>query len=204
MHRSQGCGIFYKRYFRALLSFNLEQLSTVKKQLPFFVLFFVLPVIAMLAWWGLFSSASLEIGVSPTYHYVYLDAEGPYSKLSSKQNEVLFYMKQQNIAHGAEISIVLTDPRTTSYKALLARTGYIVQSEVQVKEPLKLGRIPPQKVAIAKIKAHPLLAYGKTYSVLLDYCKAHSMNLMLPTVEIYDQSVLRVEMPLEKKVGDND
>lgn len=204
MHRSQGCGIFYKRCFRALYSFNLEQLVTVKKQLPFFILFFVLPVIAMLAWWGLFSSASLKVGVSPAYDYVYLDAEGPYSKLSSKQNEVLFYMKQQKIAHGAEISIVLTDPRTTSYKALLARTGYIVQSGVQVKAPLKLGRVPPQKVATAQIKAHPLLAYGKTYSVLLDYCQTHSMQLMLPTVEIYDQSVLRVEMPLEKKVGDKD
>ena len=98
----------------------------MKKQLPYFVLFFVLPVVAMLAWWGLFSSASLEVGTSPAYDYVYLDAEGPYSKLSSKQNEVLFYMKQQNIAHGAAISIVLTDPRTTSYKELLARAGFVV------------------------------------------------------------------------------
>ncbi len=170
----------------------------MKKQLPYFVLFFVLPVIAMLIWWGLFSSASLEIGNSPAYDYVYLDAEGPYSKLTSKQKEVLFYMKQQNIVHGAEISIVLTDPRTTSYKELLARTGYIVESGVKVKEPLKQVHIAPQKVAIAKIKAHPLLAYGKTYSVLLDYCKAHKIKLQLPTVEIYDHSVLRVEMPLEK------
>lgn len=176
----------------------------MKKQLPYFVLFFVLPVIAMLIWWGLFSSASLEVGQSPAYDYVYLDAEGPYSKLTSKQNEVLFYMKQQNITRGAEISIVLTDPRTTSYKELLARTGYIVDSGVTVKEPLKKGHIAPQKVAIAKIKAHPLLAYGKTYSVLLDFCKAHKMKLPLPTVEIYDHSVLRVEMSLEKTAGVND
>ena len=175
----------------------------MKKQLPYFILFFVLPVIAMLAWWGLFSSASLEVGVSPAYDYVYLDAEGPYSKLSSKQNEVLFYMKQQNIAHGAAISIVLTDPRTTSYKELLARAGFVVDHAVEVKEPLKLGHIDPQKVVIAEIKAHPLLAYGKTYSVLLDYCKKHDMKLQLPTVELFDHSVLRVEMPLENKAGEN-
>jgi len=176
----------------------------VKKQLPYFVLFFVLPVIAMLTWWGLFSSASLEIGQSPTYDYVYLDAEGPYSKLASKQKEVLFYLKKQNIAYGAEISIVLTDPRTTSYKELLARTGYIVEPGAKVKEPLRVGRIETQKVAIAKIKAHPLLAYGKTYSALLDYCKSHHIKLPLPTVEIYDHSVLRVEMPLENTVKDSD
>ena len=173
----------------------------MKKQLPYFVLFFVLPVVAMLGWWGLFSSATLGIGTSPAYDYVYLDAEGPYSKLSSKQNEVLFYMKQQNIAHGAAISIVLTDPRTTSYKELLARAGFVVDHAVDVKEPLKLGHIAPQKVAIAQIKAHPLLAYGKTYSVLLDYCKKQNMKLQLPTVEIFDHSVLRVEMPLEAKAG---
>jgi len=72
---------------------------------------------------------------------------------------------------------------------------------VDVKEPLKLGHIDPQKVAIARIKAHPLLAYGKTYSVLLDYCKKQNMKLQLPTVEIFDHSVLRVEMPLEGKAG---
>ena len=171
----------------------------MKKQLPYFVLFFVVPVLAMLGWWGLFSSASLEVGTSPAYDYVYLDAEGPYSKLSSKQNEVLFYMKQQNIAHGAAISIVMTDPRTTSYKELLARAGFLVDHVAEVKAPLKLAHIDPQKVAIAQIKAHPLLAYGKTYSVLLDYCKKHDMKLQLPTVEIFDHSVLRVEMPLENK-----
>jgi hypothetical protein len=175
----------------------------VKKQLPYFILFFALPIIAVLWWWGLFSSASLEIGTSPAYDYVYLDAEGPYSKLSSKQNEVLFYMKQQNIAHEGSLSLVMTDPRTTSYKELLARTGFVVDHPVEVKEPLKLGHIDPQKVAIAQIKAHPLLAYGKTYSALLAYCKAHDMTLMLPTVEIFNHSVLRVEMPLEKKAGDN-
>jgi hypothetical protein len=188
--------------FTALLNQIYEQLSTVKKQLPYFVLFFVLPVVAMLAWWGLFTSASLEIGTSPAYDYVYLDAEGPYSKLSSKQNEVLFYMKQQNIAHGGAISIVLTDPRTTSYKDLLARTGFLIDHPVEIKGPLKLGHIDPQKVAISQIKAHPLLAYGKTYSVLLDYCKKQNIKLQLPTVEIFNHSILRVEMPLETKSGD--
>ncbi|MFZ9642162.1 MAG: GyrI-like domain-containing protein [Candidatus Methylopumilus sp.] len=174
----------------------------MKKQLPYFVLFFVLPVVAMLAWWGLFSSASLALETSPAYDYVYLDAEGPYSKLSSKQNEVLFYMKQQNIAHGAAIAIVMTDPRTTSYKALLARAGFLVDHPLEVKAPLKIGHIAPQKVAVAQIKAHPLLAYGKTYSVLLDYCKKQDMKLQLPTVEIFEHSVLRVEMPLQAQTGE--
>ena len=174
----------------------------MKKQLPYFLLVFVLPITAMLAWWGLFSSASIEEATSPAYDYVYLDAEGPYSKLASKQDEVLFYMKQQKIAHGAALTLVMTDPRNTPYKELLARTGFVVDHAVALKAPLKLGHINQQKVAVAKIKAHPLLAYGKTYSVLLDYCKAHGIKLQLPTVEVFEHSVLRVEMPLERNAGD--
>ena len=170
----------------------------MKKQYFYFGLFFLAPVVAMLAWWGLFSSASLKVEDAPAYDYVYLDAEGPYSKLASKQDEVLFYLKQQNIPHHGSFTLVMTDPRTTSYKDLLARTGFVVEHVAEVKAPLNLGHQEARHVVVAEIKAHPLLAYGKTYSQLLDYCKAHDMKLKLPTVEILEHSVLRVEMPLDE------
>jgi effector-binding domain-containing protein len=80
----------------------------------------------------------------------------------------------------------------------MARTGYIVDARDQVLPPLKLATLPKQKVLVASVKAHPLFAYGKTYSAILDYCKANDMKLKLPTVEIVEHSLLRVEMPLEQ------
>lgn len=174
-------------------------IDTVKKQYIYFGLFCLVPVVAMLAWWGLFSRVTLKVETAPAYDYVYLDAEGPYSKLTSKQDEVRFYMKQQNIPHQGSFTLVMTDPRTTPYKSLLARTGYVVDHPVEVKAPLNLGHQDAQQVVAVEIKAHPLLAYGKTYSTLLDYCKQHDMKLKLPTVEIFQHSVLRVEMPLDSK-----
>ncbi len=170
----------------------------LKKQYFYFGLFFVLPVFAMLVWWGLFSSATLKIETAPAYDYVYLEAEGPYSKLASKQDEVLFYLNQQKIPHQGSFTLVMTDPRTTPYKQLLARTGFVLDHAVEVKPPLNLGHKEAQRVIAVEIKAHPLLAYGKTYSKLLDYCKSHDMKLRLPTVEILEHSVLRVEMPLDE------
>jgi hypothetical protein len=41
-----------------------------------------------------------------------------------------------------------------------------------------------------------LLAYGKTYSALLDFTQAQNILFHLPTIEIYNKSVLSVEMPL--------
>lgn len=170
----------------------------MKKHWHFFLIFFLLPVLLVLWWWGLFSSAKVEIGERGDYHYVYLEAEGPYSKLASIQDEVLFTLKQQGIVPGAQITLILSDPRTTPYKELKARTGFIIPKDRMPAAPLKVDTVPLRKVAIAEIKAHPLFAYGKVYSALLDYAKEHNTVLHLPTLEIVESSVLHVEMPLEE------
>ena len=168
----------------------------MKKQWPYFLLAFVIPVTAVLWWWGLFSAPEVETGERGAYRYAYLDAQGAYSKLESKQKEVRRALDSQGIAAGPQITVMQSDPRTTPYKELRAQTGFIVTADAMPVAPLKLGMIPSRQVAAASIKAHPLFAYGKTYSALLDYAERHDMTLHLPTVEIYEHSVLRVEMPL--------
>lgn len=172
-------------------------LITLKKQLPYFLIAFAIPVIAMLWWWGLFSSATVNVVERGDYRYAYLEVQGPYSKLANKQNEVLFELSKQAIQPGMQISVVMSDPRTTAYDQLKARTGFMIKATDNPGPPLLVGYIAARKVAVAEIKAHPLLAYGKTYSALLDYARAHQITLHLPTIEIFDKSILRVEMPLE-------
>ncbi|MEZ0231405.1 MAG: AraC family transcriptional regulator [Methylophilaceae bacterium] len=168
----------------------------MKKQLPYFLIAFLLPVTAMLWWWGLFSTTTLQSGEYGGYRYVYLDAQGLYSKLMKTQNEVSFQLKLQGIVPGSEVTLVMTDPRTTPQDKLLARTGFLISADAEPKAPLKVDTIAKREVVVAEIKAHPLFAYGKAYSALLDYTKEHKTTLHLPTLEIYDHSVLRVEMPL--------
>ena len=168
----------------------------MKKQLPYFLIVFLLPITAMLWWWGLFSSATVSVTERGDYRYVYLEAQGAYSKLPSKQKEVLFELGKQNIAAGQQITVVLSDPRTTPYEQLKARTGFMIAENATPVAPLLVDVIPSRKVALAQIKAHPLLAYGKTYSALLDFAKANQITLQLPTVEIFDKSILSIEMPL--------
>ena len=169
----------------------------MKKQLPYFLVAFAVPVTLMLWWWGLFSSTALEVGARGDYHYVYLEAQGVYSKLASKQDEVLFELKKQGIKPGAQVTLVLTDPRTTPHDDLKARTGFIVPADAKPQAPLLVDDVPLRKVVVASIKAHPLFAYGKTYAKLLEYTEVNHTNLHLPTLEIFEHSVLSVEMPLE-------
>lgn len=171
--------------------------KNVKKQLPYFLLVFLIPILLVLWWWGLFSTAEVELAERGNYRYAYLEAEGPYSKLSSKQEEVLHELVEQKIKPGPEITLIFSDPRTTPYKELHARAGFMIDEDAQPVAPIQVDTVPLRKVFVAKIKAHPLLAYGKTYSKVLDFVKAKNMTLNLPTVEIVDDSVLTVEMPLE-------
>lgn len=170
----------------------------MKKHWPYFLIVFLLPVVSILWWWGLFSSATVQIGERGNYYYAYLETEGPYSKLTSKQNEVLFELEKQGIEAGAQITLIMSDPRTTPYQQLQARTGFIIQQNQMPKAPLKIDTIPLRKVAVAEIKAHPLFAYGKAYSALIDYSENHNTTLHLPTLELVEASVLRVEMPLDE------
>jgi len=171
----------------------------VKKQLPYFFLVFLLPVIAVLWWWGLFSSATLTVGTAGDYRYAYLDAQGVYSKLVKKQDEVLFELKKQNITPGAEVALLMSDPRTTPSDDLMAQAGFMIGKDANPLPPLKVNTIHKREVVIAEIKAHPLLAYGKVYSALLEYAKQHNTGLHLPTLEMYEHSILRVEMPLNEQ-----
>lgn len=180
-----------------LLSIFLRKIPRVKKQHFYFLLAFLLPTIIVLWWWGLFRSATVDMVESGPYRYVYLDAKGPYSKLGAKQGEVSAELRKQGIVPGASISVIYDDPRSTKAGERHARTGYLIDAAAVPKAPLLVDTLPVRRVVVGQVKAHPLLAYGKVYGKLIDFSKRQGGNLVLPTVEIYKDSVLSVEMPME-------
>lgn len=169
----------------------------MKKQWLYFLVAFALPTLGILTWWGLFSTATIEITERGSYRYAYLSAEGPYSKLVTKRGDVEGVLRQQGVELKRSITIIFDDPRTTPTDQRRARTGFIIDEGFIPKAPLETDTIPRRRVISASIKAHPVFAYGKAYGALLDYTRQHNMTLRLPTVELYDASVLTVEMPLE-------
>lgn len=169
----------------------------MKRQWLYFLLAFALPTLGILWWWGLFATPTIEITERGPYRYAYLNAEGPYSKLVTKRGEVEGELRQQGVELKRSITIIFDDPRTTPADQRRARTGFLIDAAFTPKPPLEMGTIPAHRVLSASIKAHPVFAYGKAYGALLDYTRQHNMTLHMPTVELYDASVLTVEMPLE-------
>lgn len=166
----------------------------MKKHWIPFLLAFVLPLILVFWWWGGFNSASFEQVQRGPYRYAYMTQKGDYYKLPEKQQEVLTHLQEQGVKAGTAVTVLLNDPRSTPKREWSAQVGYLVDAEAKVGDPLTLGNIPVRAVLLVKVKAQPLLAPGKAYSALLGYLDEHKMKLNLPTVELYQDGVLTVEM----------
>jgi effector-binding domain-containing protein len=169
----------------------------VKKQLAYFFLVFLLPIIAIFWWWGAFNEVQVDSGqMRGPYHYAYLTQISDLSKMLEAQQTALHKLKEQKIESGAPIVVLTTDPRVTKRKEQVAQVGYLIDPGAQVAEPLKVADIPARRVVVAHVRAHPTFAPGKAYTALLKFLDAQGLKLVLPTVEIYQDNELSVEMAL--------
>lgn len=169
----------------------------MKKNWLNFLLAFALPLVGIFWWVGGFASAKVESNLMRgPYHYAYLEHSGDYAKLPDKQIEALRVLQAQGVIHGAAITLMQNDPRTTAQSMLKAQTGYLVETGISVREPLKLADVPARPVVVVQLRANPRLAAGKVYAALLKYLEENDMKLKLPTLEIYQNSTLTVEMDI--------
>lgn len=166
----------------------------MKKNWAFFLLAFVVPIVGIFWWLGAFSTPTVETAQRGPYHYAYADYQDDYAKLLDKQPEVIRAFEAQHIARGASIMLIFNDPRTTPKKEQTARIGYLIDPGATVREPLKVADVPARTVLMVRVHAHPRLAPGKAYGALLRYLQEHGMKFNLPTVEIYQNGELTVEM----------
>lgn len=147
-------------------------------------------------WWGAFNSATVEIAQRGPYVYAYGDNVGDYTDLPQKQQDAVKGLKEQGVECGASVMALYDDPRFTAKKQLRARVGCLVDANVRVHEPYHLAQVPSRRVVLAQVNAQPLMAPGKAYSALLSYLDQNHIPFKLPTLEIFQNRVLSVEMDL--------
>lgn len=158
----------------------------LKKHWLIILLAFVLPLVAVFAWWGGFNRVEISEAERGPYRFAYLDHTGDYARLPETQARVRALMAQQNLAAGAAITVLLDDPRKVARSQLRARTGYLIGPGVQPAAPLLLGEIPARRVLVARVRAAALLAPSKAYQALHDHLAMQNGDIRMPTVEIYD------------------
>ena len=147
---------------------------------------FLIPLLLVYAWWGGFRSATISQAERGPYVYAYLDHIGDFAKLPKTQNQVRALMKEQGLAAGTSINVLLDDPRKVARANLRAHTGYLVAPQSVIKPPLKRGEIPKRPVWLAQVQAAVLLAPSKAYQALSDYLQPQQRDIQMPTVELYE------------------
>lgn len=174
-----------------------------KKYLPF-LLAFVLPLVAVFAWWGGFNSVSITTDVRGPYTYAYLEHTGDYTKLPKLTEEARAALHAQGVSYDLPITILYSNPEVVQMGERQARTGFLVAPGSEVAEPLKIDTIPARPVLMAKVRAGLLLAPSKAYQALDKHLQAQGQGIRMPTVEIYAASdnvmkmgELTVEMALQ-------
>lgn len=172
----------------------------VKPFIPF-LLAFVLPLVAIYAWWGGFSEVVIQPGLGGPYTYAYLEQQGDYSKLPDLAGTVAKELAAQKIQAGLPITVLYSNPDLVDVNKRVGRTGFLLPAGAEVRPPLMQDTIPARPVLVARIQAGSLLAPGKAYAALDSYLQARGRGIVMPTVEIYrpadrpwKMGVLTVEM----------
>ncbi len=168
----------------------------MKNQWPAFLLAFLLPLIGVFWWWGAFNTTTLDVVETGPYRYAYAEYTGDYTHLPQRQQEVLKNLERQGVEALDSLTILYDDPRTTPKKEQRARVGYLIGPDAQAHDPVQVAEIPRRRVLRAQVKAQPLMAPGKAYSALIEHLKEQGQELRLPSLELYKNGVLTVEMEL--------
>ena len=165
-----------------------------RKNAFMFLAAFVLPVGLALWWWGTFADAEIDVVERGPYRYAYRVYSGDYSKIPQWKGEVSRAIEAQQVARGLPVTMLLNDPRTTPIRQRQVHIGYLIPADAQVAAPLLVGTVPRRRVVLVKVRASPLMAPGKAYAALIDYCQDKGIPFRLPTFELYNGGVLNVEM----------
>ncbi len=164
-----------------------------KKFLPF-LLAFVLPLLAVYAWWGGFNPVTIEEAVSGPYTYAYLEHTGDYSKLPDLSSQVRQELSDARVLFGNPITVLYSNPDVVDVGERKARTGFLVPEGTKVPGDLLVDTLPRRAVLATTLQAGSLLAPGRAYAALDRYLQARGQGIRMPTVELYEPSgsVLRM------------
>lgn len=176
--------------------------SRLSQQLLPFVLAFVLPLLAIYAWWGGFNAVAIAPAERGPYTYAYLEQAGDYAKLPDLEVKTEQALRAQHIDFGAPITVLLSNPDLVNVNKRVGHAGFQVAPGTVVQAPLQVAVIPRRPVLEVSVVAGRGLAPSRAYAALDRDMQARGAGIQMPTVEhyapagtAYHMGLFRVEMP---------
>lgn len=166
----------------------------MKRTLLPFLLAFVFPLLAIYAWWGGFTEVTIVPAVRGPYTYVYLEQVGDYSKLQALELKAEQVLREQGIAVGRPITVLLSNPDTVIVTERRGRVGFEVAAGAVVKPPLAVDHLPARQALLVTLQAGRGLAPGRAYAALDAYLQRQGRGMVMPTVEHYTPATTAYRM----------
>ena len=174
----------------------------LKKIIIIFAIVVLILFIALVvaAWYlGTFASVKLNLEDRGPYDLVVQSQLDSYHKITNVIENVETMLDEKKIKHTTAIVIFYDDPTRIPLQHINIRAGYIVPDSVEVNPPLIFKTIDKRKVAVASIKANPVIATFKTYPAIQEWMQQNGYVEVSsePTIELYySNGLVEVEMPV--------
>lgn len=173
----------------------------MKKTWMGFLFAFVLPIVVVLAWWGIFRHATISETTSAPIHFAWIEFNGDLADLPDAQDKLRRILLADHIAPGNPVVILLSDPRHTAKNRQHAEAGFEIPPQTKLPSSIRVSDIPTRKVLRSEVRASILLAPSIAYQGLFNYLKSSGRPFKLPTVEVYtpgnsinEMGILTVDM----------
>lgn len=161
------------------------------------LLAFLLPLLAIAYFLGVFASARVELREAGPYRYAYESMKGPYYRIDDSLQELNRELTLRHIPHGGPIGIFYDDPRKVPEKQRRARAGYLLAADVKLPKDIPEAFVPKRRIVQVQVNAHPALAPIKLYRALDLYLQGQGVAMRWPTLERYGPArVVTLEMAL--------
>lgn len=171
----------------------------IKKIVLAGVVVIVIALVGISFYLGAFSSVSIEKAVAGPYKIACLDHIGPYKDICKKIYSAKKLLDEQGITPGAACGVYYDDPKTTPSDKLRSKGGYLLEGDAKLEIMEKLD-IPQREVVIAKVKAHPAIAFLKTYPKIDKWLIDNNYSVVGPALEVYYvDGIIEVQMPISPK-----
>lgn len=160
------------------------------------LLAFVLPLMLIAYFLGVFARPQVQVTETGPYRYAYLPFQGPYYLVNDNLQKLKKTLVLERVPHGASLGVFYDDPRKVPEKARHARAGFLLPQDARLPAGVAADVIPRRRVVIVQVEAHPAIAPIKAYRALDEWLKTQGVAMHWPTIERYGPGqTVTLEMP---------
>lgn len=157
----------------------------ILKMAAFGLIMSLLGTIVVIVVMGAFSKPELELKVTPSYTFAYVNHTGPYNKVDGLIESLREKFKNSDITVVDAAVLYLDDASEVKLENQRSKVGFIVARNAVVPGEFEVMEIKSQEALVATFYGGSMMGSYKSYPAMQDWAGLRNKQLSLPALEIY-------------------